>query len=117
MCPSERYPIEISVQRMMLPPRNTYCSIACALFPPEPYTLVIGGCRTIQMQPVADIVLPMVVATINSTRLDVYFRFLLVTTAEHISSLEVITFGGLATSLRITVCLVWNCLHNREMTQ
>ncbi|GBN11130.1 hypothetical protein AVEN_91328-1 [Araneus ventricosus] len=46
MCRSVRYPNEIPAQTMMLPRgmRDVLGPIACALFPPDPYTLISSGC-------------------------------------------------------------------------
>ncbi|GBN67817.1 hypothetical protein AVEN_36461-1 [Araneus ventricosus] len=65
---------------------------------------------------VANIILPIAVATIDITYVEVDRRFRLVTTEIYRSSAWFVILGQLATGLRTNVWLVWNCFHNREMT-
>ncbi|GFW33048.1 uncharacterized protein TNCV_2109781 [Trichonephila clavipes] len=64
-----------------------------------------------------DIALPMDAVTIDVTHVGIALRFRLATIAIYRSFEGVVTLGRLATSLRTTVCVVWNCFHKREITE
>ncbi|GFV21676.1 uncharacterized protein TNCV_1834541 [Trichonephila clavipes] len=65
----------------------------------------------------ADIALPMDAVTIDGTCVEVTLRFLLATIAIYRSFTGVVTLGRPPTGLRTTVCGVWNCFHEHEITE
>ncbi|GFU85685.1 uncharacterized protein TNCV_5126941 [Trichonephila clavipes] len=65
----------------------------------------------------ADIALPMDAVTIDVTCVEVPLQFRLATIAIYRSSAGVVTLGRPLTGVRTTVCVVWNCFHQREITE